>query len=135
MTKKGKRGILETAANKEKVILYRGIEMTVVFMATIGEVKKKLKQRGELTEPRRIEMDALVNASAQVLEFFKTSGNTISNIVERIKPEYVEKESERMYKDLTTRIIMPGQERAAIIIPQLDARNVIKDLKSKKDKK
>lgn len=94
----------------DKDILKEGVNTTVVFMKVISETKNRLKKNKELNHDRELELNTVLNVSRKILnEFFKQPDKKLSNIWDRVIPDYVDKRSAELYKKMTSRIILPGQ--------------------------
>ena len=138
MGKKNKRGgVPRSTVVASRGVHNKGVRATVLFMRIIAATYRDWTKRGDMASTDKLELEVVFNCSKKILvQHFKVSEKRIKEMWNTFDPKYVTKEANRLYANMSRKIILPGDKRTGggIILPG-SGKNLSKIAKEVRDKK
>jgi|GEM_PF-6744415 len=137
MGKKNKHRVPHSSALASRGIYNKGVRSTVLFMRIIATTYQGWMKRGGITNIDKLELEVVFNCCKKVLvQHFKISEKRIKEIWNTFDLDYVTKEADKLYADMSRKIILPDDKRTGggIIIPKggMDMSKIAKEVRTKK---
>lgn len=133
--KKTKHRVLRSGVAAPRGIYNKGVGGTVVFMAIIATTYRNWTKRGGMSNNDKLELEVVFNCCKKVLiQYFKVSEKKIKEIWGKLPSNYVQKEANILYANMSRKIILAGDKRTAggVIIPDsgMDLSKIAKEVKN-----
>lgn len=133
--KKTKPRVLSSRVVPSRGIYNKGVKGTVLFMVIIASTYRKWTKMGGIPNMDKLELEVVFNSCKKVLiQYFKVSEKKIKEMWNMFDPKYVQREANRLYADMSRKIILPGDKRTAggIVIPDsgMDLSKIAKEVKN-----
>lgn len=132
---KKKRGVPRSAVLASRGIYNKGVRATVLFMRIIYATYQNWMKRGGMANTDRLELEVVFNCCKKILvQHFKVSEKRIKEIWGTFDPDYVTKEANKLYADMSRKVILPDDKRTGggIIIPKggMDLSKIAKEARN-----
>lgn len=133
--KKNKHRAPSSSALASRGIYNKGVRSTVLFMRIIAATYQSWMKRGSMANTDKLELEVVFNCSKKVLiQHFKVSEKRIKEIWNTFDPDYVTKEANKLYANMSRKIILSDDKRTGggIIIPKggMDLSKIAKEARN-----